>query len=111
MNKALQFVKDVEELKDEFGFDNSEKSMKAFGERLLKLANNYSNEITSEFVNGSTRKTLPLVCAILKFCETSAWDILDEEGRDVSDSFFDFLKLTNIHFVKMGIANDRKKED
>ena len=75
------------------------------------MENNYSNEITSEFVNGSTRKTLPFVCAILRFCESSVWDILDEEGRDISDSFFDSLKLTNIRLVKIGIANDRKKEE
>lgn len=111
MNKALQFVKDVKELKDEFGFDNSEKSMKAFGESLLRLSSDYAKEITNEYINGSTKATLPFVCAILRFCESSAWDILDEEGRDISNSFFDSLKLTNIRFVKIGVANDGKKEE
>lgn len=111
MNKAQQFMKDVENLNDEFGFDNSEKSMKVFGERLFWLSSDYAKEIISEFVNGSTKATLPFVCAILKFCESSVREILDEEGQDVSDSFFDSLKLTNIRFVKMGIANDGKKEE
>lgn len=111
MNKALQFTKDVKELLDEFICDYSEKTMKAFGDRLLQLASDYAKEITNEYINGSTKATIPFVCAILKFCESSVWDILDEEGRYISDSFFDSLKLTNIRFVKMGIANDRKKEE
>ena len=111
MNKALQFTKDVKNLNDEFICDNSEKSMKAFGERLFRLSSDYAKEITNEYINGSTKATLPFVCAILKFCESNVRDILDEEGRDISDSFFDSLKLTNIRIVKMGIANDRKKED
>lgn len=111
MNKALQFVKDVKELKDEFICDNSEKSMEAFGDRLLQLASDYAKEITNEYINGSTKATLPFVCAILKFCESNVRDILDEEGKDISDSFFDSLKVTNIRLVKMGIANDRKKEE
>lgn len=100
MNKAQQLVKDVKELHDEFICDYSEKTMKAFGERLLQLASDYAKEITNEYINGSTKATLPFVCAILRFCESSAWDILDEEGRDISNSFFDSLKLTNIVLLK-----------
>ena len=111
MNKALQLVKDVKELTDKFRYDDYEKSIKAFDESLLRLSSDYAKEITNEYINGSTKATLPFVCAILKFCESNVRDILDEEGKNISDSFFDSLKVTNIRLVKIGVANDRKKED
>ena len=111
MNKALQFTKDVKNLNDEFICDNSEKSIKAFADRLLRLSSDYAKEITNEYINGSTKATLPFVCAILKFCESNVRDILDEEGRDISDSFFDSLKVANVRLVKIGVVNDGKKEE